>query len=93
MAYRARLPTRAAPSSAGSRSGRASLRNLRKIKLKVPTIRAGFVEIDGIGPKSAQAIVEYRDARGGGMEWGDLINLPGDRAEDHRQDRGLADVG
>jgi DNA polymerase-3 subunit alpha len=50
--------------------------DLRRRKLKVPTIRSGFVEIDGIGPKSAQAVVEYRDARGS-MDWGDLINLRG----------------
>lgn len=57
------------------RSGRTT--NLKEIKMKVPTIRAGFWEIDGVGEKTATAIAEYRDALDHDMEWDDLVNIRG----------------
>lgn len=50
--------------------------DFKTARVRVPTIRAGFQSIEGIGPKTAENIVEYAEKIG--MEsWGDLINVKG----------------
>lgn len=50
--------------------------HFRTTRLRVPTFRAGFQSIEGIGPRTAEEIVSYRDAHG--LEnWADLVNIKG----------------
>lgn len=69
------------PSPARSLKGWQCIRNgettdLKRFKMKVPTIRAGFVEVDGIAAKTAASILDYR-AEHGLKDWDDLINVKG----------------
>lgn len=44
----------------------------------IPTIVAGLQSIDGIGPKTAQAIIDYRDEiYSNDLDWTDLIEVKG----------------
>jgi DNA polymerase-3 subunit alpha len=44
---------------------------------KSETIRAGYVQIPGIGEKTAQTIADFRDEHGGLEDWDDLIIVRG----------------